>query len=212
MLIYKHKQTKPRKLGKTKGVHEMLVTRKEIQKSYTAMVAKYLANGYELSLHDTARGHQGEEAKTVLTNDDNETVVIIHVQKIAASLLRLEHNIQVKVEKFEINGQTYKTCWLDKGEELEVVMFYGIDSNKGRYETDKEMQIKLLNKRKERAGAKYYKNFIELKLEEVLYKAYRYARKQPGYSRIRMSDILKVQRTDLYKYVIVTEKGNVNVK
>ena len=97
--------------------------RKEIAMAFTKKVNEFLMNGFHLYIGEGGRGHQGEESKVCLTDENEKFVYIVFLEK-CYNGFEIPETMELFVKKYENDGGTY---WLSKGEEIEHKIYYAVE-------------------------------------------------------------------------------------
>lgn len=182
---------------------------KEIDKIYTSIITDYLRNGYTIYT-PCMTGHQGEIAKVILTNSEDELTCVYmdkewnwEMDKIIIVIGKYKHNNY----KYIINDVT---LWLNKLKEVKKYTFYEIDDYRNNYYTDdmdffkecKEKRLKRFRLKYEMEKPKP----VELKSGHAFVIAYRHCKQTRGYETVKLKDILSIWKLD-NKYYTVKIKG-----
>ena len=104
------------------GKEIKLFGRNEIGMAFTEKVNEYLIKGFIFYLGEEGRGHQGEETKVCLTNDDGKTVYVIFLDKVYNGFEKPD-TMELFVKKYENSGRIF---WMKEGEEIFRKVFYEI--------------------------------------------------------------------------------------
>lgn len=194
---------------------------KEIDKIYTNIIADYLSNGYTIYTPCMA-GHQGEIAKVVLTNSEDE-LVCVYMDKeyswddgdgINIVIGKNEHNNYKNVVNDDI-------LWINKLEEVKKYTFYKIDERKNNYYNnyytdDLDFFNECKNKHNNRMSLKYEMKSnkkIELKNKKAFLIAYKICKRTKGYKTIKSKDILSVWKIkNKYYTVKINGKDDLIIK
>ena len=163
------------------------LTKKDIERKYTDEVARWIMNGYTLSVRDGARGSQGEQAMVVLENE--KEMIVVYVDK--DTHWDRPEELSVITERFEI---TDGTLWLGDGEELNRISFYRISKrfrDNARYTDDEDIAMRIQDIRTSRRNnrkitTKEITNF-GMRLDNVL-------KQHKGFKRYTSKDVKTVYR------------------
>ena len=120
-----------------------VVLRADIDRAFTEVIGKYIANGY-ITYTATMGGSQGEIGRIDVTNDGGKTVYRIRMDKDYNAKLNADDKygyykaIVVEVRKY-VNGVDFNhtTIWNDKGTVVENYVWYEVRDDKV-FTTDKE--------------------------------------------------------------------------
>lgn len=183
-----------------------IITYNDIMAQYTAKVKEYLLAGYVFQGTDAFRGHQGENTKVALTNDNNETVICIYINRISSSGTQKENYIDsyngivIAVEKFNRNNSHFG--WLGDGEMICEKKFYTISERRNTkiFVDNMDTYMKIKRLQHDRYKWKYINRKCyqtELRLNHNLILSL--ARRVFGYKSIGKKDIKKfIKRVNFY--------------
>lgn len=159
----------------------------EISKVFTDKVNEYLMNGFIFYVGEEGRGHQGEEFKVCLTNDNGKTVYVIFLDK-CFNGRSLPNTMELFVKKYERTGRIF---WLNEGEEICKKVFYEISSRRNNVYVENEEDSKAITKiSDERFHAKCTNENQLKKLPVTANKvAFQILKKMKGYKSVPLKNI-----------------------
>jgi len=158
----------------------------DIQVLFTSLVNKYLNNGYSFNLAESARGHQGEELKTDLTNDNGKTVIRILV-------IHCSDVVEVQVRKYS-DSKNKTTLWNNEGEMLEEHSFFCVNwyyDENATFVMDKDFFEEIKELKRERAIRNYGK--AEFISENAFKPALKIIQRKKGYKSVSLKEISSIE-------------------
>ena len=192
------------------GKEIKLFGRQEIGMVFTQKVNEYLAKGFIFNLAESSRGCQGEEMKACLTNDGGKTVYIIFIESCYGGFRGVDTMV-IQVRKYE-DAKGNSTLWLNRGEEIEKKVFYGVEARRycrrdeERYVENLEESEMIKSIQDERFSLRCSMKNNEKELPEKYKKlVLKIIQKKKGLKSRQLKDIVKVTRREKVNILVLIE-------